>query len=665
MIEKKTVIESLIALALSSTISIAQTVSTPDDPINGDVNLDGIVDSTDLNTVFVNLSMHTVPGPAGRVTRTDGDLNGDHQITLDDLLLCINATASGNVQTPLPTAPNIALTLQNGILTPVDGYITAFPNLYNTSPSGTQTRILRDFPLINTDTYTHANIDVLSPTIYADWNTDGVDLTVTYTNSTQHPMNAAGIGLPIFDRSTQPSLRDMSRAGNISQLSYNTSSNGFGPLLSYPGALYSPATVLENQGSSYLGDDAYAVGVSVQYPLLEEGYQQTIHMFHRDTSSKDGMQVLIFPNPDNPNDLNVYQHDFEIDAGDTQTFIISLRVRALNDGDADEQNEWMHTLRPYRRWLRGHYGGVQYTRRAEQVNAMSVATSGHYTSSNTYSFTYPNSRRPDLYGFSPWRASWDADAIAGWERLMVYTPTGLYPVPTHTQYNFPPQFTSKWSDILNFVTVGYDNTLTPISGYPAASGGTMGLWAGRSSQIADAWPDSTLEVYDMFNALHTQARDVELDGAIAVNATEIGLDDYFQAGEWEAYWTLIRDQQMYPGVRFITEPLSADFLHTLAPSWDIMTQDTTGSKPLFLMPEGTLIMDFLMPGHETWGKTERRYFPSQNGVPPTDSEVRQYIQEVADLGFVPCFFGTKIPENFPKEFDSAKTWLTTVPAMLQ
>jgi len=437
-------------------------------------------------------------------------------------------------------------------------------------------------------------------------------------------------------------------------------------MLGYPGALFAPAWVVEREDTSGGSIPSYAMGVSAQYPILE--YEQSVHFHLSDFGSINGMRLRFLPNPDNPNADNDYNPDANLQPGETREFVVSIRLWPL-DEVIGHPGDWMHTLRPYRRWFRGNYGPVQYTRRVEQVGGGGIAQRGLIdATTNPYGFTHQATRRPDEFGFGPWRSAWDARAASGWERMMLWQPTGLY--TTNMNNNFPPQFTSQWGPILSTVLPGYDDTLTPISTYAAGTGGTMGLWWGRSSQIADVWDDPMLEVYDYTNRNHAKFRANQMKGALDVNAAEVGLDAFSKAGMWESYWTLVADRAEYPGIKFITEPMHGDFVQTLAPNFAKMTRDpgsTTGQ--LYNFPQGIPIVDFLVPGHETWGMVESRWIRVKlgysSGAPVNPIEWAPFIQETADFGMVPTFFGEAPTEATQTDFDAAETWLNTVPPSLQ
>jgi len=182
--------------------------------------------------------------------------------------------------------------------------------------------------------------------------------------------------IPVFDRSMTPKYRDMSRGGMAREFSYSGSGNGnAGSLLGYPGVMYAPATVIENHA------DGYAVGISVQYPVLE--YKHPVYFWAKDTvnnadSDVDGMLVYFLLNPDSDDDpvaTSLYKPEYNVPPNEVRIYTISLRVRAIDFATADE-GEWMHTLRPYRRWFRYMYGGVRYQRNPEQVLFSGLVNTG-------------------------------------------------------------------------------------------------------------------------------------------------------------------------------------------------------------------------------------------------------------------------------------------------
>ncbi len=250
---------------------------------------------------------------------------------------------------------------------------------------------------------------------------------------------------------------------------------------------------------------------------------------------------------------------------------------------------------------------------------------------------------------------------------MVWHPTGLYRENTHN--NFPPQFTSEVPAVLSTVPAPYDASTDPFTTYARDSGGSLGLWWGRSMQIAEVWDDPVLDPLDWTDETHWVFRDDELGGAVDLSADEIGLDAFSHVGMWESYWVVSRDQAHYPALRFITEPMHGDFVHTIAPSYEIMTQNPGSvDGEIFQLPDGLLMADFLVPGHETWGMIEVRWlkvklgYPSGHDLDP--EEARTFIRQAAAMGLVPTYFGAPPTVTLPDEFDAAESWLDTVPAEL-
>src|SRR5207249_3767796 len=125
----------------------------------------------------------------------------------------------------------------------------------------------------------------------------------------------------------------------------------------YPGELYSPAVVLSNED--------YAVGLSIQYPVLEARHEVRLGLtgIPGAAGANTCAWVARFQLGGTTQRL---AHGAEIGAGQTRTYVVSLRVCA-------SPKEWVRTLLPYREFFRATYGGVRYARRPEPI--MSVAMS--------------------------------------------------------------------------------------------------------------------------------------------------------------------------------------------------------------------------------------------------------------------------------------------------
>ncbi len=594
-----------------------------------------------------------------------GDLNGDGVIDLRDVLDVAAGLQKKCQDDPDDPAPDIHFVWPDGTL-PVAGWhpISTLGDVFEGGLDGGLTPIFRASPLVNTTIWAPAGVPVLTPTIEGNWRPDGIDLRVVYQNTGAEPMSPAAIEIPFFDRTGDRWYRDMTRGGQLKPTVDGAVGSFNGPMRGYPGQYYAPVFVAENHTSGHV------IGLSVQFPVLD--YQQSIQFRAKDTGGSGGMLLTIHTNPDNVNAgaFNPYNPDWDIQPGETKTYEIAIRVRQVDFAN-DHPGSWMHTLVPYRNYFRCMYGGVRYQRNPEQVAAYALSMQTHLSDDNPYGFIHDDAGetyRPDFYGYTRWRQDWDAGAALGWDRIMVWTPTGQY---QHSLWNnYPPQFTSEWPAILAGVLPGFDNTLAPLATYAQDTGGILGLWWGRSSQIADMWDDPLLETFDNTNPAHWAFRDNEMAGAISVNARDIGLDAFGTQGQWNGYRTLLRDQMQYPSVRFITEAIHPDFVHTLAPTFAVMTIDPGGKDgELYKYPQGIPIIDFLLPGHETWGQIQARWIKVFCGIPNnqtlTAEQARPFIEQVAAFGFVPVFGGNLPAEDAVHTYDAAASWLDTVPPELR
>jgi len=642
-------IPSGLAAAACAAGTCLATFPTTDDAIAGDANCDGRVDGADLALVADRLGEPALP------IRSHGDLNRDGSV--DELDLAIVEDAQGATQMPLPPAAAVALVGSDG-LPPASGAVESLGEVFDDDGQGEPVRVFRDRPLVDATLWKPEGVPSLIPALTTNWRSDGVTLEIRYSNSGSEAANPAAVRIPVFDRSVQPNLRSMREAGKLIAPDYNDAGNFSGPMLGYPGSLYSPAIVVEQPAAGH------TVGIAVRYPVLD--YEQDVFLKASDLAADDGMLITFHANPDNN---GKYRPEIDIAPGESRRFLILIRVHETPAYPAGHPGDWLRTLRSYRRFFRCEYGGVRYMRRVEQVTAVNLAIGFKLSEANPYGFLKEATHRPDEFGFGPWRAELDARAALGWERVMVREPTGLYLL--HPGNNFPPQFTSEWSVILAGVQPPHDPSLGPLSDYATDTGGRLGLWWGRSSQIASQWDPAVLDLLDHANPDHWAFRDNELAGALAVNATEIGLDAFGAAGRWTSFRTLVRDQQVYPGLHFITEAMHPDFVHTMAPNYLSMSQSPADHDgELYKFSDGVPIIDFLLPGHESWGQLEARHIKEALGLPQgaglSAEQARPFVEQVAAAGMVPVFFGENLPpELAASNFDAEATWLTAVPSDLQ
>lgn len=119
-------------------------------------------------------------------------------------------------------------------------------------------------------------------------------------------------------------------------------------------------------------------------------------------------------------------------------------------------------------------------------------------------------------------------------------------------------------------------------------------------------------------------------------------------------------QETFPGMSFITEPVHADFIHTLAPTYLLGTRPAAHFSLRTETPH--FLGDFLLPGREVWAAIHQQDLRDELGHWPDDDEIRAAILRYAEDGYVPAPFADPAIDA---TYNAQPTWLTTVPADLQ
>lgn len=651
-----------------------------DDWLPGDCDQDGDVDDDDLDLLVAGFA----GGPYGYgdvLTPRQGDVDWDGNLDSDDINIVSTHYGQSLPAIPLIDGVNLDTTLTSKQLKIYDNdtgkYIKRETSLYDPNRTGWHPPVTD--ALTQADTNSDGKIDAV-PLSDMDFQiinetSDGFDLKVTYHNTDTKTRSMGCISLTGFNFGHEgTSLDPIPQTGTKQNMFLGGGTGGAGydsTEFNYPGSIYCPCSV-------FTVDD-YTVGISIQYPILE--YKHNVTLVTWTTSSNPSSvsatwRVLIQPNQ---GDVNGYNPDANLAPDESREYVVSLRVHEPSN-TCDSVNDWMRTIRPYRRYFRSLYGPVRYTRNDEPVAGYGLALSSSVnanhpfdgTGVNPWGFTTGSDFRPDLHGFdpivngygSPHVDGWfEEDDDTGWTRNMVWAPSGSYdPATTGVSgYSFPPQFTSNWDNCLP------SNPDTALAAYGSTHG--LGLWWGYSCEYTSGWNVIPLTDLDTFNPTHTAFSYNELEGAEDVNATYIGLDTY-SLDIWEGYWWLQRIQDDFPSFKYVIEPYNCDLMHTLC--GQLNTGHSVASAGLgqeyFRYPEGVPIMDFLNPGHEFWATLHHNwvntYYHGGSGF-PSGTEADTEIQRYADLGVIVVYYGEHNDRPTGDEFKAAETWTTTVPADLQ
>jgi hypothetical protein len=434
----------------------------------------------------------------------------------------------------------------------------------------------------------------------------GFDLVVTYTNvgSTPAPLGQINIGGIRFGQAIQ--YYDFSHDCKIRTFDHGGQTRSF-TQKEYPYDSYSPATVIS--------EGEYTIGMSLNYPLAE--YNHRIDMMVQSpvrTPSDNGRNWMVS-----------FRLWGEIPAGQTRTYTIPVRVAKGNQ-------HWLETLKPYREYFNSLYGSVQYTRDPHPVRGFHISYLEFLSSSSQRGF-YNSNMDPSVHGYGPWANYIRTNAIAnGFERVMIWAPTGIY--YTNRDDNYPCLFMTGADNIP--IMRNSQNLFRSI----ADAGLEMGFWWGFAQFVSPGGWDSGHTMIDVDNPAHLALAWREMDRAVSLGATSIGLDAFLlmQPAPALRYLRMLRER--YPQVKFTSEVSLADVYHVYAPTFLFGNQVQT---PHYLA-------DFLLPGQETW--VICGYDEPQAGETFNQALTRE-MGRYADMGYVPL-----VNSNIPMTPDllAAEGW---------
>lgn len=395
--------------------------------------------------------------------------------------------------------------------------------------------------------------------------------------------------------------------------------------LSYPSEWYSPVMVLQS--------DAYTLGVSLEYPVLE--YKHEAKLSVTEDASKGEQRIVIELN-DNDGVVG-YSKDGELRPGEQRQYVVSVRVLPASEP------EWVNVLEPYKEYFTELYGRARYTRDSRPVHAAVMATPSEQNRANPGGFLFDD-LRPDVHGFGPWAKELEARAEMGWERFMLWRVSGL-PSDSRGRNTGCGKF-----DFATALTVGaaigragpmYD-AFTVLPRFDTR-GRDLGMWWGDPLRVHNSTRRDDLD----------PTRDADVEAAIReaqtaklAGAETIGLDSFNAMPAWKAYPFLDDLRASTPGVQYITEPACGDLLHTLAGA--LLIAQAPEDAPSAALDTRFFLADYLLPGHETWGliRVDR-----MGG--PTDDGIREEIFRLAERGYVPVVVP---PVQVDRRIVAEETW---------
>lgn len=449
---------------------------------------------------------------------------------------------------------------------------------------------------------------------------DGYDLTVTLVNTTDKPQRMGTLWVDNMPFGKTVQFRDFNYLFKPAETLGTATMNDNGYWLvggrTYPEDTFSPALVLEGDLSDSQGLKApYAIGVSLQYPIMEYGHDVRIALqrvkgktrigFHSNpkwcgTAPPCNGKLSASYNPS----LDIPPYDAKHPTAHIRRYTFSVRVLRDKAGYEDTPvQEWLYTLEPYRQYFQTTYGAPRYARNPAPVIGNLMAIQSRVSTASPHGFT---TERPDVNGWELiakdlWYKTAAAPQGLDWPRTMLWAATGISP---DKNANYHYKFTSRWDEI----TAPSGNhpmrdTKALLAEYGRTHAG-LGLWWGRSMKVMPDWNSSAYEPFNQYNPAHRQAAFRELEGAKFVAASTIGLDE-FAHGPEGARW-ITEMQTRYPGLKFVTESVRADFMNVMAANFMEIKQypfgtDQSRCKSPALSYQPMALADFLMPGlHETW-----------------------------------------------------------------
>lgn len=467
---------------------------------------------------------------------------------------------------------------------------------------------------------------------------NGFDLVFEFNNNTTEAKRLGEIVVGGIRFPETITTRAIFNDGKPLQLSHSNAPY-FGGGATYPGALYSPVAIVQSGqdtiGMSLLYDVReyrHGVFIRVESPggIYTHGGRnwQTRFVFDRDDKDEGG----------------------RIQPGESRTYRVCVRV---HHGDS---TQWVRTLVPYRDFFASTYGPVRYERDPRPVRGAELAQVAYLSQENPRGFLGGDDRL-DLAGFLPLVEQLYQHHIAGFDRFMIWQPTGLY--LSNRASNYPFNFTTGWDSIPML-----NDTKDYLTKF-ASSGAELGLWWGNTSFVMPReWDAGPRQRFDPRNPDHVSRAREEMDGAMGVSAKIIGLDAMSSMPAWDAYEWVLQMQSEYPDTRFIFETLCPDFIHTITPTFVYGTR-IPETNP-FAATSPMLLADFLNPGHEIWALISGQDVKLNAGLPSTDpvpfNLFYDRCKKAAQDGYIPVVFG---PMPTTTDLTAAESWLTTIPADLQ
>jgi len=448
----------------------------------------------------------------------------------------------------------------------------------------------------------------------------GLDLHITITNDQDLPIELGRIIIGGFRLGQVVKYRDF-RYCSKEVVWDNKGTKYFPRSFTYPFPLYSPVAVF--------GNDSHTFGVSLLYPMLEYEHGVTFQL-----ATPGGGYLQTGLNWE----LRV-KLDGELEPGQTRQYTLTIRATT-------EKDDWLRTLTPYQIYFQDLYGGVTYARDPRPIRMLTTTQQSAISNDNPYGFAAER-LRPDYLGWKP-TTDWIRSLTRqGYQRTVIWTPTGLY--QRNRSLNMPFQFMTQMNNIPMMKSSTQE--LRKL-----AQETDLGFWWGRSVQVSDHWDPVSAELLDHNNPEHVRLAFAELDEALALGANMIGLDAFVKIPPWESLPWLQMLRERAPGVKFCAESYACDVIHRNAATF-VYAHTGQADTPKHLA-------DFLLPGNETWAYISFNIMDGKAGRKLTAQDQEREIRRVAELGFVPLVSRSSFIPNGPA-YHAAEGWNQSVPPDLR
>jgi hypothetical protein len=489
----------------------------------------------------------------------------------------------------------------------------------------------------------------LKPQIQTLVKNDGFDLVYRFENTSEEPKPLGAMGIGFF--TLGPKVTYLEPAGSMHESTAEMDKFESASFV-YPTRAYSPVMVLRN--------DRYAVGVSVMYPVEDYRHDVRVSLVNADEPASEelpggrgwAVDVRLSNCGDEQGD-GVLAYSGMIEPGESREYTIAVRVTKRPD-------QWVRTLLPYREYFESLYGGHAHQRDPRPVMPWSVSEAASQNDQNPHGYFGPVQWRPDLFGWQQIIKSINLNS-ASFGRVMLMAPSGLY--QRHAELNPPFQMATPWKNNPQLI-----QALDPARGLRGITKGKrqLGLWWGNAIRVSGEWDSGDAEVLDLDNHEHRRLAYAEIETAIQAGVTMIVLGN--SSAElmpaWEIAEWVHHLNHRYPGVKFVTSPLTCDLMHVVSPGvvqgWDEKATPQSSNEILSIRGPHSLA-DFLFPGHETWASFQYARHRTEFKVQPTVNTVIKDMRTVAEHGYVPFFLELG---GDGKQIKAAPSWERTVPSDL-